>query len=138
MCWWKPSLLTITSLVYIVPFFIGIWRDYPTPMIMGMGMSITTSQVYHGFYESKTIRDIARPIDMIVCHNVVLMHIYYALTYCKAWMSFNFAMMYSSILYAAATYWLLDLSQSDTWHAILHIVSGIGSTMFFLEQSCGK
>lgn len=103
-----------------------------------MGLATTTSQIYHGSYEVPKIRDIARPIDIAVCHSVVIMHVYYALTYCAKRWSFNFACMYLSILYSVVTYWILDLSKSTKWHAVLHIISGIGSTLFFLEPSCGK
>lgn len=136
MMWWRPSLLTFSSSIYIIPFFIGLRNGFPIPIVVGLGLATLTSQIYHGSYELKAIRDIIRPIDIWVCHTVVVMHIYYALTICVRQWTLNILTMYGSILYSAVTYWIMDLSRSYNWHAILHIVSGIGSIMFFSERQC--
>ena len=129
---YKPNILCYSSLIYIVPFLLSIVNTFPVYLSVGVGASVVCSQLCHGFYHDPGWRAILRPIDMVVCHSVVVMHVWVANTVCSNPFTWNIIVMYVSIAYAAMTYWVLGKSTSYAWHVALHLITGMGSTAFML------
>lgn len=129
---WRPKLLCCTALIYILPFLLSIKNSFPLYFSVGLGASVICSEFYHGWYDDLQWRRFLKPIDMTICHVVVLMHVWIAHTVCLDPFTWNIFMLYACIAYAIITYWMIGLSVSNTWHAVLHLVTGFGSTCFIL------
>ena len=134
---WKPNILCLSSLVFVIPFLISWTRGAPWYLTWNIGASIVCSQVYHGFYHDQKLRSYIKPVDMTICHLCIILHVYASLTQCKHVLtSVHVISMYMSIAYAAFTYWFLNLSKECKWHAILHLVTACGSGYFLMDPTC--
>lgn len=135
---WRPTLLGLTSLIFIIPFLLSLYRKgCPSYLSVNLGASVICSQIYHGFYHHERFRAVFKPIDMAVCHLAIVLFVWTSLHYCTYVLTSRYVLgMYSTILYAALTYWVMDMSQSDFWHAVLHVITGLGASYYFLDPYC--
>lgn len=126
------KLLNITSFLYIFPLFQAWKVNHTCTFRYGMGCIIIMSQIYHSTYHP-----LAKVLDMTLVHYMVVYHIWSAL-YCGV-LTWKVLLMYLAILYSGLSFWILKLSRQNDWyHAVIHLVTTIGSYLYISEQLCIK
>lgn len=126
----KLKLLNLTSLLYIVPF-LQAWSVHHDPVFRyGLGGILVTSQIYHA-----THHPISLMVDLALVHFMVTYHVWYAL-YCRVF-TWRICFMYGAIVYSGISFWILRLSkQNDLYHAVIHVLTCMGSYFLLSEPLC--
>lgn len=126
-------LLQWTSLAFALPLWVA-WQQQAGPLYV----CVFLLHIPLSFYYHTTYKPWVRALDMGFVHAAVL-YLKYRAAACGV-VSAKTLCFWGAGAYAAAVYWLLNLStrcrRGQLWHASIHLASVAGSTALFLERQC--